>query len=117
MGSPGVGKSRLAEEFVRSVRAEAEAEVLQGRCLPYGEGITFWPVAEIVRQAAGIADDASPDVALAGIARLVEGSEDAPVIADRLGQMVGLVDAVSAGNELFWALRRLLETLARGRPL
>jgi class 3 adenylate cyclase len=53
-GEPGVGKSRLAREFVGSLEG---ATVLSGRCLPYGEGITYWPLAEMVKSAAGISDD------------------------------------------------------------
>ncbi len=55
LGSAGVGKSRLASEFAEGVRGEAV--VVRGRCLPYGDGITFWPVAELVKEACGIADD------------------------------------------------------------
>jgi class 3 adenylate cyclase/tetratricopeptide (TPR) repeat protein len=115
LGSPGVGKSRLAEEFVRSV--DGVALVLRGRCLPYGEGITFWPVAEIVRQAAGIRDEDAPEVANARIAELVAEATDAELITDRLAQIAGLLDEAASANELFWALRRLLEVLAQGRPV
>ena len=53
-GEPGVGKSRLAREFVDGVE---RASVLSGRCLPYGEGVTYWPLAEMIKAAAGISDD------------------------------------------------------------
>ena len=56
-GDAGVGKSRLISDFVAGV--SAEAEVLHGRCLAYGDGITFWPLVEIVRNAAGILEDDS----------------------------------------------------------
>jgi len=55
IGEPGVGKSRLASEFVAALGGRAR--VLVGRCLAYGEGITWWPLAEIVRAAAGIHDE------------------------------------------------------------
>ena len=58
LGEPGVGKSRLAAELEQ--RVAPQAQVLRGRCLPYGEGITFWPIAEVVRQAAGLLDEHSP---------------------------------------------------------
>src|SRR5206468_2427711 len=57
LGTAGVGKSRLTEEFIGA----AEATVLRGRCLPYGKSITFWPVAEVVKQAAGIDEADSPE--------------------------------------------------------
>jgi predicted ATPase len=67
LGAAGEGKSRLVEEFVSSVGDSAN--VLTGRCLPYGEGITYWPVAEAVRTALGVrAFDASEGV----VARLLE---------------------------------------------
>ena len=54
LGAAGVGKSRLVEEFLTTAGERAVA--LRGRCLPYGEGITFWPIIEIVTEAAGLAD-------------------------------------------------------------
>ena len=59
LGSPGAGKSRLAAELVASV--DGDVRTIQGTCLPYGEGITFWPVTEMVRAAAAIADTDGPD--------------------------------------------------------
>jgi MoxR-like ATPase len=54
VGAPGLGKSRLAHEF--ATRLGERATVLRGRCLPYGEGITFWPLAEMLREAGGITE-------------------------------------------------------------
>ena len=59
--------------------------MLRGRCLPYGEGITFWPVAEVVRQGAGISDDAEPDDARRRIAALLEPVENSDRIAEGVG--------------------------------
>src|SRR5581483_4653065 len=53
-GEPGVGKSRLAREFLDGVEG---ATILSGRCLPYGEGVTYWPIGEMVKASAGISDD------------------------------------------------------------
>src|SRR5207244_2671599 len=58
IGDPGVGKSRLVAEFVSGVNDRAG--VLRGRCLSYGEGITFWPLGEALREAAGITEAHSP---------------------------------------------------------
>src|SRR5205823_3493056 len=63
----GVGKSRLIDEFGRS--AAEEARFLRGRCLPYGRGITFWPLVEIVRDAAGISADDTPETARTKLAK------------------------------------------------
>src|SRR6266511_1527407 len=60
-GDPGVGKSRLAREFAAVLEG---ATVLSGRSLPYGEGVTYWPLAEMVKGAAGIADDDPLEVAI-----------------------------------------------------
>jgi DNA-binding SARP family transcriptional activator len=107
LGPAGIGKSRLAAEFAKAVD---DATVLTGRCLPYGEGITFWPLAEVVRQATG-------GNSREGILKLVEGKPDAELIADRVAGAIGLADAVGAPGETFWAARKLLEALAETQPL
>ena len=106
IGDAGVGKSRLIRELVAAVGDEGT--VVRGRCLSYGDGITFWPIIEAVRDAAGIGADDSPDVALA---RLVGQSADAAVV-DRLGSVLGLTREAYSIDELFWAVRRWLETIA-----
>ena len=108
LGAPGIGKSRLANELASSVGADAT--VLTGRCLPYGEGITFWPLAEIVRQLAG----ENPREVLP---QLLAGEEDAELLAERIAGAIGPVERASAGEETFWAVRRLFEAVARERPL
>jgi tetratricopeptide (TPR) repeat protein len=91
--------------------------VLRGRCLSYGEGITFWPLIEAVNTAAGISGDESVEQAKAALALLVEGEGEAEVIAHRIGQLVGLTDGSAGQEESFWAVRRLLESVAGRRPL
>jgi predicted ATPase len=85
LGAAGIGKTRLAAEF--AARVAGRAQVLQGRCLSYGEGITFWPLQEILRSLPA----RPPDGPRPEDARSVE--------------------------ETFWAYRKLLETVARDRPL
>jgi class 3 adenylate cyclase/tetratricopeptide (TPR) repeat protein len=114
LGSPGVGKSRLIHEFVAGVRGEAR--VLRGRCLPYGDGITYWPVAEMVREAAGIGDEDGAEAARSKIAGLVPGG-DGEAVADRLTQAIGLAEATAPAEEIAWAFRKLLEGLSRVRPV
>ena len=108
----GVGKSRLLEELERTT---GDALVLRGRCLPYGRGITFWPLVEAVRAAAGIREDDLPDQARARIAALLgEGREE---VVARVAAAVGLSDDRFTVDELFWGVRRLCEILGSQRPL
>jgi DNA-binding SARP family transcriptional activator len=110
LGPAGIGKSRLAAELRSAV--QDEAIVLSGRCLPYGEGITYWPLAEIVTQAAG---DGGRDA----IAALLPEDDDAEAIAARVAAAIGAVEGGTgaAQAETFWAVRKLFEALARDRPL
>ena len=112
---PGIGKTRLVEELIDGIRGEAT--VLSGRCLPYGEGITFWPIGEIVAQAAAFSDEDSLEVARARLRSAVGEDEHAEVVAARVGELIGLVPATSGPEESFWGLRTFLEALARRRPL
>jgi class 3 adenylate cyclase/predicted ATPase len=121
VGEAGVGKSRLIREFATRATARDRAQVLRGRCLPYGDGVTFWPIAEIVRAAAGFGDEDPPDVALAkivAVARGTTGSKDDPAeIAARVAAAIGLSPTQYAVPELFWGIRRMLEAIATRRPL
>jgi class 3 adenylate cyclase/tetratricopeptide (TPR) repeat protein len=110
VGEAGVGKSRLIDEFVRT---HGELSFLRGRCLAYGDGITFWPLAEAVRQAAGIVERDTTESALAKLSTL---SGDAEAEA-RVASAIGLSPTEYSGEELFWGVRKLLEVLARPGPL
>ncbi|MBA3412423.1 MAG: AAA family ATPase [Actinobacteria bacterium] len=114
LGSAGIGKSRLVEEFVQEVRTDAT--VLRGRCLAYGEGITFWPIVEAVTEAAGLTAPDSAEVARGKIASLLDG-EDAALVAERLAELLGIDEAAETTEESFWAIRKLFEGLARGKHL
>jgi len=115
LGSAGVGKSRLVQEFLAET-GEA-ATVLRGRCLPYGEGITFWPLVEAVRGAAGIGPADAPAEMRAKLVELVGAGSDAAAVSDRVAEVIGLAEAAGATEESFWGVRKLLEALARRRPL
>jgi predicted ATPase/class 3 adenylate cyclase len=118
LGAAGVGKSRLAQEFLSSALEATHATVLEGRCLAYGEGITYWPVREILTAAAGIQDDDLPETARARIANLTrDAAADGDLLANRIAQLVGLAPAAAPAEEIAWAVRRLLEALAARRPL
>jgi class 3 adenylate cyclase/tetratricopeptide (TPR) repeat protein len=114
LGTAGVGKSRLVAEFLGSARDQAR--VVRGRCLPYGEGITYWAVAEIVRQAAGINDGDAAAMERERIDTFVAGLPEAAALARGLAGLIGL-EASAAQEELVWAFRRALEHLAHERPL
>lgn len=115
LGPAGVGKSRLMLEFLQSLGSQAA--VLRGHCLPYGEGITYWPLGEVVRQAAGLRGDEPGPVARSRITALLDGEEHAAPAGDRLAQLVGLSEAAGGSDEGFWAARKLFEAIARERPL
>ncbi len=113
LGQAGAGKSRLIEELVRHVGERAQ--VLRGRCLSYGEGITFWPIAEALRQAAGILPDDQEEEARAKLRSLAgTGREDA---AMRIWSLLGFGAGGYGKGELLWSVRAVLETIARRRPL
>jgi class 3 adenylate cyclase/tetratricopeptide (TPR) repeat protein len=115
LGPAGIGKSRLAREFVSLL--PGDARIAHGRCLPYGEGITYWPVAEAMKELAGIAEDDSIDEAHARLVGLLSGEADADLVASKVGAAVGLGTGAVATEEASWAVRRLLEALAREQPL
>ena len=107
-GPAGVGKSRLLREFLH--RTTERAVQLRGRCLSYGEGITFWPLVEVVREAAGINEDDSLSDARERLGLLV-GAD----VAQRLAAAIGLSEETFPVQETFWGVRRMLEMLARGQ--
>ncbi len=113
VGDAGVGKTRLTREFLAA--AGSESVVLKGRCLPYGDGITFWPMVEIVRAAAQLREDDTPEDARTRILETVGARyED---VAERIESLIGLSTSTFQVAELFWAIRRFFELLARKGPL
>jgi class 3 adenylate cyclase/tetratricopeptide (TPR) repeat protein len=115
MAPAGVGKSRLAAEFLSGLGRSAR--VISGRCLPYGEGITFWPVVEVLRDAAGISGMDSPEEARPKLMELLEPGADASLIGERLAALLGLSSVRPGIQETFWSVRKLMEELAGRRPL
>ncbi|MGA7989776.1 MAG: adenylate/guanylate cyclase domain-containing protein [Candidatus Dormiibacterota bacterium] len=103
LGAAGVGKSRLTAEFLRTV----DATVLRGRCLSYGEGITYWPVITIVKQLL----ETSPGSAAA---ELMERDSN---VAATIRTLLGEETAATSSTEIAWAVRKLLEYAADGKPL
>jgi tetratricopeptide (TPR) repeat protein len=107
-GPAGIGKSRLLKEFAAGI--EDEATVVVGRCLPYGEGITYWPLIEIVNDLAGVTG--TPE-----IEGLLAGDSQPQVVASRVAAAAGRSGASATEQDVQWAVRRLFEALARRRPL
>jgi class 3 adenylate cyclase/tetratricopeptide (TPR) repeat protein/DNA-binding XRE family transcriptional regulator len=125
MGEPDIGKSRLVAEFER--RLPAGVAIWHGRCLPYGEALSYWALAQALKEAAGIIAEDSADAARAKLAALVaqaiELAEERAELAQQLALLSGLDVAADrtqgAGDQriLHAAARRFLEAYARGRPL
>jgi class 3 adenylate cyclase/tetratricopeptide (TPR) repeat protein len=112
-GDPGIGKSRLAREFFAGLE---RTTVLTGRCLPFGEGITYKPLSEMVQVAAGISPDDSPEEAFEKLKEAC--TSDA--VADLLGLASGVLDTVSGGRrgqEIAWAAHEWATNLAEAQPL
>jgi class 3 adenylate cyclase len=104
-GPAGIGKTRLAKELGASVAGEAT--VLTGRCLSYGDGITYWPIREMVVEAAGERP----------LAELLAGEDDADAVASRVAAAIGVAENGGLAEEIFWAIRKLFEVLALRKPL
>ena len=115
VGPAGVGKTRLTSDFVRSLGGAATA--VTGRCLSYGQGLTFWPLREIVADLADTEDGDSSDEVLTRIARLLPADDDRATVAERVAGALGVVDSTAYPEDTFWAVRELLEAVASERPL
>jgi class 3 adenylate cyclase/tetratricopeptide (TPR) repeat protein len=118
VGEPGLGKSRIVAELATYIDAQPNLVIWrQGRCMPYGEGITFWALGEILKAHAGILESDAPNVAETKLdAVLPEGSERA-WFRQRLLPLLGIEATSSAEREeLFTAWRRFLEQIAEERP-
>jgi len=113
LGPAGVGKSRLVREFLAGAD---EATVLRGRCLSYGEGITYYALGEIVRQAAGIDEASDAETAMARLRALLGNADGGERVAQLVGGLFAWHEA--AGSEdAAWGVRKLFEYLAKDRPL
>jgi predicted ATPase/class 3 adenylate cyclase len=117
LGTAGVGKSRLIHEFTSTI--QERATILSGRCLPYGDGITMWPVIDVIRQAVALAHDDSPEVVhdklMATLLR--DEQERGRLIAERVASLLGSGNVVGMPEEYFWAVRKVLEAVAHHHPL
>jgi class 3 adenylate cyclase/tetratricopeptide (TPR) repeat protein len=103
LGAAGVGKSRLTAEFLGSI----DATTVQGRCLSYGEGITYWPVTSIVKQLLDIPAGAGASALMAS-----DGT-----VAAAMTSLLGENAGTTSSSEIAWAVRKLLEAAAETKPL
>jgi class 3 adenylate cyclase/tetratricopeptide (TPR) repeat protein len=112
-GEPGLGKSRLVTEFVDGVE---RATTLSGRTLPYGEGVTYWPLAAMIKASAAIGDDDPAADAFEKLRASCESEAVADLLAAALG-VLGAAEGDRTPGELSWAALRWAEQLAQGQPL
>ncbi|HEX2240322.1 MAG TPA: adenylate/guanylate cyclase domain-containing protein [Actinomycetota bacterium] len=115
LGQAGAGKSRLVRELLAHVQDQALD--LAGRCQSYGVNVTYWPLKEIVRDVAKLDEDDTADEVQTKLVALLEGEDQALLVADRVAQAIDVVEATATPEEVFWAVRKLLEALARKQPV
>jgi tetratricopeptide (TPR) repeat protein len=113
LGAAGAGKSRLVEEFLA---ARPGGEVLRGRCLAYGEGITYFPVTEALTDALALVNVDDETAVRAGIAETVRDKQHGESIARNLSGLLTSGEGASP-EEIAWATRRFLEARARDQTL
>ena len=117
IGEAGIGKSRLVFELAR--RLDQRPGVItwrQGRSPPYGDGIAFWALGEIVKSHAGVVDSDRPEVIQEKLVRVLPDGPDSAWLEARLRPLVGLESVPADEKENFAAWRQFLEGLARARP-
>ena len=121
VGAPGIGKSRLVYELFQAIEAEPGLTYWrQGRSLPYGEGVSFWSLGEIVKAQAGIKETDSPASAEEKLRTAVASMDNPEWLLRHLGPLVGVGAEVELGperEEAFGAWRQFFEELADERPL
>ena len=118
VGEPGIGKSRIVAELGAYIDARPDLTTWrQGRCLPYGEGITFWALGEIVKAHAGILESDSPDAAYTKLDAVLPEGAEREWFRQRLLPLLGIeASSPAEREELFTAWRRFLEQIAEDRP-
>ncbi len=130
IGNAGVGKSRLVRETLNRIASQSPVRVLRGRCLPYGKGITYWPLMEILREDAGVLPDDDREAAIGKLERrvssLFRAEAQRRAVRDWLSVLLGLepptdslttVSGAPIDVQLSWAVRQYLQAIAVAEPL
>jgi class 3 adenylate cyclase len=115
LGPAGMGKTRLVEHFLAGIGQDVQ--VLRGRCVSYGRGITFWPFVQLLRQAAGLIGQETAESTEKALLALMDTSPDKGVVVAVLLPLLGLGGEPGGAEEIFWAIRSVLEHLAGHGPL
>ena len=115
VGPPGIGKSRLASEFL--TRVGGRARVARGRCLSYGQGITYWPLVQALRDTLDLSGTESAEITRHVLIQALGGVRDRDEIVEPLLALLGKGGPPVGGDQVFWCVRRLVEELATQRPL
>ena len=117
VGEPGIGKSRLVAELAAYIDSCPEPTTWrQGRCLPYGDGVTFWALGEIVKAHAGVYETDDPSTVEAKLDEIVPDGPDRAWLRNRLRALLGLEAPQASREENFTAWLRFLEDLAAPGP-
>jgi class 3 adenylate cyclase/tetratricopeptide (TPR) repeat protein len=112
-GEPGLGKTRLVTEFVAGLE---RVTILSGRTLPYGEGVTYWPLASMIKASAAIGDEDRESDVFEKLRACCESEGVADLLADALG-VLGADEGERTPGQLNWAALRWAEQLAAAQPL
>lgn len=115
LGAPGLGKTRLVDDFLD--RVGDRARVAGGRCVSYGQGITYWPIVQVLRQALDLSGQESAEVTRHALVAALAGSSEGPAAVDLVMPLLGLGGEPGETAQTLWAVGRVLEQLATRRPL
>ncbi|MDX6358263.1 MAG: hypothetical protein QOH37_1317 [Nocardioidaceae bacterium] len=115
VGAAGLGKSRLVGEFLG--RVGARAGVAQGRCLSYGQGITYWPLVQALRDALDLSGTESTEITRHSLNEVLGRAPDADGVVGPLLALLGKAEMPTGSEQTFWSVRRLIEEIASRRPL
>jgi class 3 adenylate cyclase len=115
IGPAGIGKSRLLAEFL--ARVGDRAAVASGRCVSYGQGITYWPLVQALRTALSLSGTESDELVTHALEQAMGDAADTDRVIEPLMPLLGRSGAAASSETTFWAVRRLLEELAAARPL